>query len=70
MSGEMVCVHRADTVGAADIVATWLEDRGIPAFVKNRYSVDTLPVPVLTAPHGVEVCVADSVAATCVLTNP
>lgn len=63
MSGEMVCVHRARSVGEADVVAAWLEEHGIPAFVKNRHSVATLPVPSLSAPRGVEVCVADDEAA-------
>jgi hypothetical protein len=59
MSGEMVCVYRATTVGEADIVAAWLGEHGIPAFVKNRYSVETLHVPQVVAPRGIEVCVAD-----------
>ncbi len=59
MPGEMVCVHRASSIGEADIVTAWLEEQGIPAFVKNRHGIATLNVPVLSAPHGVEVCVAD-----------
>ncbi len=59
MSGEMVCAYRASSVSEADIIVAWLEEQGVPAFVKNRHGVETLYVPGLAAPRGVEVCVAD-----------
>ncbi len=63
MSGEMVCVHRAATVSEADIVTAWLEEQGIPAFVKNRLTAETLPIETHLTRRGVEVCVADDVTA-------
>lgn len=59
MPKEMITVFRAANIGEADIVAHWLEENGVPAFVKNRWSVVTLHVPTVAAPLGVEVCVAD-----------
>jgi len=59
MSGEMVCVHHAATVSEADIVTAWLEEQGVPAFVKNRLTAETLPIDGLRSKRGIEVCVAD-----------
>lgn len=55
MSRHTNCVYRAATVSQADLVAIWLEERGIKAFVKN-------PLSLLAAPQGVgfEVCVDDA----------
>lgn len=58
MAQDIVTVHRAATIGEADVVAAWLEGEGIPAFVRNAHSVVTLHVPVIVAPKGVEICVA------------
>jgi len=59
MSGEMVCVHHAATVSEADIVASWLEEQGVRAFVKNRITAETLPIDVHVTGRGIEVCVSD-----------
>jgi len=63
MSGEMVCVHHAATVSEADIVASWLEERGVPAFVKNRLTAETLPIDTHVTGRGIEVCVTDDESA-------
>lgn len=58
MTQDIVTIHRAATIGEADVIAAWLENEGIPAFVRNELSVVTLHVPVIAAPKGVEICVA------------
>ena len=55
----MITVFRASSVPEADIVAAWLDDQGIAAFVKNRLTAETLPLPNVVAPRGFEVCVAE-----------
>ena len=45
-------------LGEADIVAAWLEERGITAFVKDELAAQMLPTPMIIAPTGIEVCVA------------
>jgi hypothetical protein len=57
MPGEMITVFRGATVEEADVVAHWLEDNGIAAFVANRLSAAY--VPIVSTLRGVEVCVAD-----------
>ena len=59
MSRNSTCVHRAGSVGEADIVAAWLEDRGIEVEIKDRFVVDTLQIPGITSPTGIQVCVVD-----------
>lgn len=54
----MNCVYRASSVEQADIVAAWLEEQGISAFVKNRHMAGNY-VSLAVAPKGVEVCVLD-----------
>ena len=55
----MITIFRASSVPEADIVAAWLDDQGIRAFVKNRLTAETLPLPNVVAPKGFEVCVAE-----------
>ncbi len=62
MSGEMVTVFRANSVDEAHVVANWLEEQGIPAFVKNELTA-RLYVQSIPAPLGIEVCVADDESA-------
>ena len=59
MRTESHCVHRANDLGEADVVVAWLEEQGIPAFVKDEHAVATLHTPFLTAPKGIAVCVVD-----------
>ncbi len=55
----MHCVYRALDFGEADIVAAWLEDHGIPVYVKDRLSAGIYG-PLAVAPRGVQVCVVDA----------
>jgi hypothetical protein len=52
-------VYYASDLAEADIVAAWLEDQGVQAHVKNRYTAGTLQTPLLVAPKGIEVCVVN-----------
>lgn len=54
----MNCVYRASSLEQADIIAAWLDEQGISAFVKNRNMAGTY-VALAVAPKGVEVCVLD-----------
>jgi len=64
MPSSLPCVYYAATVGEADIVAAWLEERGIQTFVKDRFAAGTLQTPMIIAPEGIAVCVLDPDAAT------
>jgi len=37
MTSDMAVVYRAADIGEADIVANWLQEQGLAAFVKNQY---------------------------------
>jgi putative signal transducing protein len=54
----MISVYKASSVEQADIVVAWLDERGIPAFVKNRHMAGNYAT-FAVAPRGVEVCVID-----------
>jgi hypothetical protein len=59
MTQDLPYVYRAASIGEADIVAAWLEEQGIAAFVKDRGMVG-LYGPIAMSPLGIEVCVANS----------
>ncbi|MBI4717407.1 MAG: DUF2007 domain-containing protein [Planctomycetes bacterium] len=58
MPRDLPCVYRAGSLGEADIVAAWLEEKSIPAFVKDAAAAQGLATPFIAAPKGIEVCVA------------
>ena len=59
MERDFVCVYHAGDIGQADIIVAWLEQRGIRAYVKDRFAAGTLQFPQIVAPRGIEVCVMD-----------
>ena len=63
MSEDMILVHRAATIEEADIVAAWLESRGIAAFVKDRNAIGAFGGGFFGFPSGVGVCVFGTEAA-------
>lgn len=54
----MITVYKASSIEQADIVLAWLDEQGIPAFVKNRHMAGAYAT-LAVAPQGVEVCVAN-----------
>lgn len=58
MPRDLPHVYRAGSIGEADIVAAWLEENGIPVFVKDEQASVTLHTSMVAAPKGIEVCVA------------
>ena len=63
MPQDMTTVYRAADIAEADMVAAFLEQHGIIAYVKDRLAAGTLQVPAIVAPRGIEVCVAPGEAA-------
>lgn len=53
----MPVVYRAADIAEAEIVALWLADQGIDAFVKDRFAAGTLQTSLMIAPRGIEVFV-------------
>ncbi len=56
---DIICVHRAATVGQADIVVAWLKSQGINAHVKDAFAAGMLSSSLIVAPAGIEVCVIE-----------
>ena len=56
---DMICVHRAATVGQADIVVAWLKSQGINAHVKDALAAGMFQTSLIVAPAGIEVCVLE-----------
>jgi hypothetical protein len=59
MSRDMICVYHAADVEQAEVLVTWLAERGIEALVKDSYAATMMPSPLIVAPQGIEVCVMD-----------
>lgn len=57
MSDELTCVYRARTVEEGDIVAAWLDARGVAAHVKERHVLGLEFGPLASYRRGVQVCV-------------
>lgn len=60
MSQDLPVIYRAADVAEADIVVSWLAQRGIAADVKDRFAAATLQVPMIVAPQGIEVFVLNA----------
>ncbi|UCF32801.1 MAG: hypothetical protein JSV78_10755 [Phycisphaerales bacterium] len=58
MPGDLYCIRRTATVEEADIIVTWLADRGIEAQVVDRDNPGVLAFG-LTDAEGIAICVAD-----------
>lgn len=58
MSTDLPVVYRAADIGEADIVAAWLEENGIQAFVRDEHASVTMPTSLIVAPRGIPICVA------------
>jgi len=58
MPGDLHCIRRTVTVEEADIIATWLADRGIEAQVVDRDNPGVLAFG-LTDAEGIAICVTD-----------
>jgi hypothetical protein len=58
MPGDLYCIRRTATVEQADIIVTWLADRGIKAQVVDRDNPGVLAFGV-TDVEGIAICVED-----------
>jgi len=52
---DHVCVYRAADIGEADILVAWLEEQGVAAYVKDRFTTGMLQTSLIVAPRGIEV---------------
>jgi len=57
MTSDMAVVYRAADIGEADIVANWLQEQGLAAFVKNQYGSVVFQLPLVEGRTGIGVCV-------------
>ena len=57
MSQDLPVIYRAADIAEAEMVVSWLAQRGIAADVKDRFAAATLQVPLIVAPQGIEVFV-------------
>ena len=57
MSTDLPVVYFAANMEEADLVVSWLRERGIRADVKDRYAANTMEVRTIPSPSGIEVCV-------------
>lgn len=58
MSADLPVVFRAASIEEAEIVAIWLEERGVATFVKDEHAAVVMQTPLIVAPRGIAVCVA------------
>lgn len=59
MSRDLPVIYCAADIGEADIVVSWLAERGIAAAVKDRFAATTFEVSQIASPAGIEVCGLD-----------